>query len=264
MKKFKKWLLEKELSQNTIKTYLLNINLILKKINKINSNNIKKYFKEIKAMYEPTTIHLKFESLRSYLEFLKNNTLNNIKIKLPTVHQKYFETISIIELKQLSKITISKDNFINYRNELLINLMFYSGLRLSEVANLKWNDLKDQSIKIIGKGNKIRYIVIKDEIFKDLYTLPKTNTYIFTKSNGEKLSSKRIGDIIHQIVIKSTIKKKITPHSFRRSFATIMINNGINITIVQKLLGHSKIETTARYVHQSIENIKNEYNRVFK
>ncbi len=122
--------------------------------------------------------------------------------------------------------------------------MFKTGLRSDEILNLKKSNISENQINIIGKGNKTRVVFILDDlIFK---MLNWEFDYFVSDKNGNKLSKSSLYIIIKNLGIM--INKNISPHSLRRSFCTNLIKNGCNIAVVQKMMGHSSINTTTKYI----------------
>jgi integrase/recombinase XerD len=141
---------------------------------------------------------------------------------------------------------------INQRNNLILDFLFYTGMRAKELINLRHCDYQGKSLKINGKGNKIRFIPLAD--FLANY-FNGSSDYFFQTKNGNRLVHSQIRKIIKRGVKKAGINKHITPHTFRRSFATLLNSKEARLTNIQKLLGHSDINTTSSYIHNSYEEI---------
>lgn len=101
----------------------------------------------------------------------------------------------------------------------------------------------------MGKGNKVRYVFLPPNLITEIN--PYSKEFLFTNCQGIKLSREYLVQLIRKRTLKAVIKKKITPHSFRRSFATLLNGKGAKLTTIQKLLGHSQLNTTASYIHNS-------------
>ena len=121
-------------------------------------------------------------------------------------------------------------------------------MRVSEVVNIKMSDYSNNNLKIIGKGNKIRYFPLP-QFLADKLTNTYSDKYLFTTKQGKVLTRVMVGKIIEMRSKLARLNKTITPHTFRRTFATLSHNKGTHLTTIQKLLGHSNIETTASYIH---------------
>ena len=117
-------------------------------------------------------------------------------------------------------------------------------------------------LRVLGKGNKVRHVFLPPWLVK--YFKPTKRNYLFTTDQGKKLPREWISVIIKQRTEKAGIKKRITPHTFRRSFATLLNNRRTNLTTIQKLLGHARLETTANYIHNDYQTLYEDYNKLWK
>ncbi|CAI2165503.1 15614_t:CDS:2 [Funneliformis geosporum] len=144
------------------------------------------------------------------------------------------------------------------RNNLILDLLFYTGIRVNELINLRHCDYQNESLKIKGKGNKIRYIPIP--VFLAKHFNGGTD-YLFKTRTGKRIEKIQIRIMIYKKTKKAGINKHISPHTFRRSFATILNKKEVRLTIIQKVLGHNDIQTTSSYIHNSREEIYNELNK---
>ena len=241
----------------------------------INYQDISKYIVYLrKANYLPSSINRNLSTLRSFYNFLErkeiinNNPFNYIKNikqekKLPN-YFKYNEFITMLE-------TLNDDHPLNVRDRLILELLFATGIRVSELVNIKINniDIGLRQIKVSGKGNKERIVYFgsycEDAIknyfnnARDILLKDKISPYLFINNRGGNLTDRGIRLIIDNIIKASALKIKITPHTFRHSFATIMLNEGCNIKSVQELLGHVSINTTSIYTHLTNEEIRRVY-----
>jgi len=115
----------------------------------------------------------------------------------------------------------------------------------------------------LGKGNKIRYIFVPDFLVGQL-SLNSSNNYLFTTTKGKALDTSSIEKFITRRTKLAGIKKAISPHTFRRSFATFFNSRKVKLTTIQKLLGHNKLETTANYIHNSHEELYADYSKAWE
>jgi integrase/recombinase XerD len=182
-------------------------------------------------------------------------------IEAPKLNRKLPDTLNIYEINSLiDAIDASKPE--GMRNKAIIEVMYGCGLRVSELTDLKISGLYPQIefIKVIGKGNKERLIPIGAVALKllDIYinqirvhaNIKKGNEdYIFLNRFGAKLSRISIFNLIKSLAVQSGIKKNISPHTLRHSFATHLIEGGADLRAVQEMLGHSSITTTEIYTH---------------
>ena len=112
----------------------------------------------------------------------------------------------------------------------MLDFLFYTGLRVKELVNIRHRDYANEQLRILGKGNKVRYVFVPPFLEKCLN--PYSSNYLFTNSQGGKLTDNRIWYIVKEKLVKSGIRKKVSPHSFRRSFATLLNNKGCNLTTI--------------------------------
>jgi integrase/recombinase XerD len=152
----------------------------------------------------------------------------------------------------------------NPKHRMFLELLYSSGLRVSEAVSLKKSDIDfDQNIGIVrsGKGKKDRYFIISpnlsDRLAKYLFTRNDENLYIFDSARGGHITVKTAQEIVKKAAKKAKIPKNVTPHTLRHSFATHLLESGTDIRIIQRLLGHKRIDTTQIYTHISTANIKN-------
>lgn len=271
-------LIDKNYSKNTIDAYnrdLNSFNSYLKKdILEVSKDDIKSYIRYLKDNNkDERSISRTISSLRTFYKFMiinsyiKNNpieTISSLKLskKLPNI-------LTVDEVNRLLDIKIT-DNF-SIRNKAMLELMYATGLRVSELINLKTYDIdmSEDIVRTMGKGSKERIIPIgycaEEAIERYLsvrYTLLKKdiNDYLFLNNHGKQLTRQGFFKILKNIMKEKEIKKNISPHVLRHSFATHMINNGADLRTIQELLGHSDISTTQIYTHVSNEQIKKIFN----
>lgn len=218
-----------------------------------------------------TTISRKLSSLRGFYKFLINREYTNnnpfILIKTPRKEKKLPRFFYYNELEEMFD-SIDITTPLGQRNRLILEVLYASGVRVSELVNIKLKDINDEEIKVLGKGNKERITRIGDyarEIL-DLYLsdgykeLNKNNSeYLFLNNNGKKLTTRGIRYILDEVIKNTNVKKKISPHMLRHSFATHLLNEGCDILSVQELLGHESLTATAIYTHVTTDRLKDIY-----
>jgi site-specific recombinase XerD len=214
--------------------------------------------------YQPSYLILKREVLKSYSQFKKQGAINWEKMSqfIPLVQRKFFATINEGELAKLKEVRFERDPTIYHRNNLILDFLFYSGIRVSELTNLKHSDWEDNHLRVLGKGNKLRYVFLPEFLISQIN--PYSRNYLFLNSQGQPLTTEYIVRLIRKRTLLAVIKKKVTPHTFRRSFATLLNSKGARLTTIQKLLGHSNLETTASYIHNSWEELYWDYSRLWQ
>tara|TARA_B100000945_G_scaffold51304_1_gene37012 strand:- start:929 stop:1834 length:906 start_codon:yes stop_codon:yes gene_type:complete len=249
---------------NKLSNFLLDKNKSISPI-KVSPDIIKEFIYSISNSINPTSQSRIISGLRSFFEYLifekyiKTNPLS--LIESPRISRKLPDTLTIKEIDLLiSKINISTNE--GERNIALIETLYGCGLRVSELISLKISDLffNEGFIKVTGKGNKQRLVPISDlnkrviksymdNSRKKLKIEEKSKDILFLNRRGKNLSRAMIFTIIKRLAKLSDIKKNISPHTFRHSFATHLLKNGADLKTIQQLLGHQSITTTEIYMH---------------
>lgn len=270
----------KKYSDNTIVNYGLDLemyetylNFKRKNINDIEYKDILDYINYLKDDHKSTSINRSLSCLRSYYDFLirnkkiKNNPFNLVhSIKKEKRLPEYFKYNEYVEL--VNSIDVSND--LGIRNKCIFEILLCTGCRVNELVNIKLDDINinNQEVKVLGKGNKERIVYLGSYAIDSLneyldirYKILKNNKndYLFLNHLGNKLTTRGIRDIIDKILLKSSANLKITPHTFRHSFATMLLNEGCDLKSVQELLGHVSLSTTSIYTHVSNEELKRVY-----
>jgi len=218
------------------------------------------------------------DDIKEFLAFkISDHSLSNASIALIKASLKFYysdmlgKNLSLIKTPRASKklpVVLSRkeikdllDNTVNIKHRLMIELLYSTGLRLSECINLKYSDLDlNEGIGWVrmGKGSKDRMFIISDIFRNDLTGYMEKNGskgYIFS-IKGEKMSPRGIQHAIKVSAERAGIEKNIHVHTLRHSFATHLLENGVDIRKIQKLLGHSNLQTTQIYTQVSTEEIK--------
>ena len=189
-------------------------------------------------------------------------------LEQPKIGKKLPEVLSMDEIDDLkSAIDMSKQE--GHRNRAIIETLYSCGLRVSELINLQITNIyfDEGFIRVIGKGNKERLVPVSAsvrkeiEIYRDLVRVhqdikPGHEDFLFLNRRGAKLTRVMIFTIIKNLAEEIGLKKKISPHTFRHSFATHLVEGGANLRAIQEMLGHESISTTEIYTHLSNEYLK--------
>ena len=249
---------------NKLSNFLLDKNKSISPI-KVSPDIIKEFIYSISNSINPTSQSRIISGLRSFFEYLifeKYIKINPLSlIESPRISRKLPDTLTIKEIDLLiSNINISTNE--GERNTALIETLYGCGLRVSELISLKISDLffNEGFIKVTGKGNKQRLVPISDlnkrviksymdNSRKKLKIEEKSKDILFLNRRGKSLSRAMIFTIIKRLAKLSDIKKNISPHTFRHSFATHLLKNGADLKTIQQLLGHQSITTTEIYMH---------------
>lgn len=274
--------LEKELnySSETIKNYEIDILKFLEYSNnylKVTKDEVRNFLKILdEEKLSNKTISRKLSSLRSFYNFLVDISYVDYNIFLSILNPKSEKKLPNYLSEEETNLLLSSfnlNNFFEVRNQLLLELIYSCGFRLSEVLSVEIKNINMDTcqIKVVGKGKKERYVCFGDYAkehinlylnkYYGLYNKNKDNDYLFINKNGGKLSSSMVEKIIKKARVKAGLKKDISAHSLRHSFATDLLNNGASIDTVRTLLGHSSLATTQIYTHVASDKIKSAYNK---
>ncbi len=285
---FKSYIIvEKNFSKHTAKAYCSDILSFLvwmgeNSCEDVNFSKVREYIHFIqKFNYKKTTLARKIASLRTFYKFLyrehKVDSNPAMNLNLPKRPKALPKFLSPNEVEQILN-NVKIDTPAGYRNRAILELLWATGMRVSELSGLNFGDLnlENNEIRVFGKGSKERIILVSDraksyleryiETARSLVAKgyrveePTESSPVFINNTGYRLQTKTIRNVINDIVEKIELPKKVTPHVFRHSFATHLIENGADLRIVQELLGHASISNTQIYTHVSMQHMKEVYN----
>lgn len=238
-----------------------------KQVKDINLNDLRSFlYQECEGLKE-STMKVKITYLQSFFKWLVDEEIidKDPSRKLPKIRipKRIRQGLTIEEIEKLR--LACKDT----RERALIELFFSTGCRLSELVKINIEDLdfKNNSIKVIGKGNKERivYFNSRTKVHLDNYLADRPGSsealFVGIRKPYERVGNRGIEKIISKIAVRAGFEKSVFPHIFRHSMATLGLQNGANIVAIQNLLGHTSIMTTERYAQYSDENVKYEYNK---
>lgn len=248
----------------------------------INFSKVREYLHFIqKFNYKKTTIARKIASLRTFYKYLyrerkvdSNPAMNLTNPKRPKSLPKFLTPDEVEQILNNTKI----ETPAGYRNRTILELLWATGMRISELSGLNFGDLnlEHNEIRVFGKGSKERIILVTDRAknFLERYIesaralIPKgfpvpdksEDSPVFINNTGYRLQTRTVRNVINEVVEKINLPKHVTPHMFRHSFATHLIENGADLRVVQELLGHASISNTQIYTHVSTQHLKDVYN----
>lgn len=219
-----------------------------------------------------SSINRKISALKGYYDFLIKRKMSPYNPFAGIKSMKLNRTLPVhltdSEISEL--ITLTGEDFQGTRDQLIFELLYSTGCRVSEICNMKCHDLLKSDPIVRGKGGKDRWVFVGCEARKALKEyLPlrgvrvrdKNNDFLILDAAGKTITARGIYYIIEKYILKSGFSKKVSPHTFRHSFATGLVNEGADIRVVQELLGHSSISTTQIYTHTGIEKLKQVYRK---
>lgn len=241
---------------------------------KVNYNIISDFIVYLKKSgYKSTSINRMLSTLRSFYKFLeKNNKIDNNPFSMVSSLKTEKRLPNYFKYDEFNKmIDVLESSPLDIRNRLILEMLLATGLRVSELANIKLDDIDylNHEIKVMGKGSKERIVYYGDYASKsldnylnnsrDVLLNGNDSLYLFINNNGGNLTTRGIRLIIDNIVKKACISSKVSPHTFRHTFATMLLNEGCDIKSVQELLGHSSLSTTGIYTHLTNEEVRRAY-----
>ena len=270
---------ERAYSDNTVGAYMNDLNkyeeFLKKDILESDTEDLEKYLKYIKNL-ESTTVAHKITSIKSYFNYNIKRGIVSVnpadKVSRPKLTKHLPEYLTEEEVGKLLDVEVRSP--YDYRNKTILELLYSSGIRISELVNIKTPnyDSEECLIRIMGKGSKERIVPLGDyavNIMNDYMNnyrplINKKHTdYVFVNNRGDKISRQFIFKVIKKEALKKGIKKDISPHTLRHTFATHLLKNGADLRIIQELLGHENISTTQIYTHVTNNKLKSDYETYF-
>ena len=242
-------------SVKTVKSYVFFVKKFAEyaKDREMDENSVKDYIQTLIKKQNPSTVSANISAIEF---FFKNILGKKLDIRHPKRNKPIPEVLTIEEVRKLIEATN------NIKHKLIIKLLYGCGLRVSELVNLKKQDVNfsERLIHIrLSKGRKDRFVKIPDSMKEHLesYSKMDDDDILFTSNRGGRLTTATIQKIVKNSSLKAEIKKNVHPHTLRHSFATHLLEQGIDLRVIQKLLGHSDIKTTQIYLSVSNQTIKN-------
>lgn len=262
----------KELDEKTLKAYRIDLRQYFEFVccNEPQKPDIENYITDLHKKYKQKTIKRKLATIKAFYnfledeEFITSTPFRKVKVKfkeavvLPRIIMRE-EIESLLNYMYGCSVRQTKMHRHWLRDVAVVEVFFATGARVYELSNIKKDciDLKSGLIRIKGKGNKERYVQIGNPdilaLLKKYYSENKKEItdsgYFFVNNRGKRFTEQSIRIMLKKYATEAGIARKITPHMFRHSFATFLIEEGVDISCVQRILGHSSIKTTQIYIH---------------
>lgn len=218
------------------------------------------------------TVNRKLSSLRTFFKWARSMGMVEsnpmLKVKGPKQEKRLPEFVKQEEIAVEKLNEVFPTTFSGLRDRLLIEVLYQSGIRLSELINLKPSSIQSQSIKVLGKGNKERIIPLTDTLSEQLRSYLDSPTYkelnpefLFVLDNGKKMYPNFVYRKVKFYLSLLTSLKKKSPHILRHTFATHMLNNGAGLEVLKDILGHASLSATQIYTHNSFDQIAKIYEK---
>lgn len=277
LEKFKNYLFkEKRVSEHTVTAYLKDLNDFIvftgleheDQINEVSHHIVRSWIVDlVNSGVSNKSINRKLSSLRTFFKWnLKQGYVSinpMLKVKGPKVEKRIPE---FLKQEELMSAESPSESGVDKITAVMVELFYQTGIRLSELVNLKQTDLQGDSVKVLGKRNKERIIPISNQLYtvlrefiEETKSINET-TYIFCTGRGKKLYPKFVYRKINKYLSTVTNLSKKSPHILRHTFATHMLNNGAGLEVLKELLGHANLSATQIYTHNSFEEI----NKIYK
>lgn len=273
---------EKNYSLLTINGYKEDLIFLNDYFNKENINFLEVEYQDIRLLYNyledkhysKNTIARHISSIRSFYKYLSfNKIINNNPFNMAHLPKKDKMLPKFLYYNELMEMfdSIKSDDFYGKRNRCILEVLYATGVRVSELVNIKLSDIDfdNGTIRVIGKGNKERIVYFLDypkkymldyiENGRNVMLNNKPCEYLFINKLGNKLTTRGVELIIKDIISKTSIKSNVTPHTIRHTFATHLLNEGCDIMSVKELLGHESLKATQVYTHITNEELRNIY-----
>lgn len=263
----------KELDAKTVKAYRIDLTQFFSYVQSTEpeKETIEQYITELHKKYKQKTIKRKIASIKAFYSYLEEeelveqNPFRKIKVKFKEtiILPRIIPREEIEQLLNYIYASLSSLSGIQYKHSLrdaaVIEVFFATGARVYEISNIRVENINLNSglIRIMGKGRKERYIQISNtavlDILRKYYAENepkiKKSGYFFINNRGNRYTEQSIRLMLKKYTLKAGIQRTITPHMFRHSFATYLIEEGVDVSCVQQILGHSSIKTTQIYIH---------------
>ncbi len=270
---------EKRFSEHTIVAYstdlsqfiqFLSANFQIKdEVSEINFQIVRSWIASLlEEGVSPRSVNRKISTLKTYFRYLIREQVilesPMLKVVAPKSKKRLPVFIEEYQIESLLNEVEFDDGFVGERDKLIIELFYVTGIRLSELINIKVSDVdyNNNLIKVLGKRNKERLIPLSVSIINNIKLFTKNNdvnNYLFTNLGGTKVYTKLVYRVVKKYIGKISSINKKSPHILRHTFATHMLNNGADINAIKELLGHANLSATQVYTHNTIEKLKSVY-----
>ena len=213
------------------------------------------------------SVNRKITTLKTYFRFLIKEDIIELspmqKIISPKTSKRLAVFVEEIKMEELFNEIDFGEGFLAQRARLILELFYFTGIRLSELINLKNKDIdySNSTILVLGKRNKERLIPLTSPILANIKQLSSLNKseFLFITEKGQQISAKQVYRLVNKYLSMVTSLDKKSPHILRHTFATHMLNNGADINAIKEILGHTSLNATQRYTHNTIEKLKTVY-----
>ncbi len=272
---------EKKYSMNTISSYEKDLRGFMeyldnhkKNFRTLKYNDVTDYLIYMNSLkLSSSSVNRHLSSIRSFYDYLLvEHVVEASPFKLVSGPKKEKKLPNYLQYQEfIDLINACDETALGVRNRMILELLFATGIRVSEAVNIKIKDIdfKNREIRILGKGKKMRVVYFNktcQEVMSKYVTEARQELlkgkkceYLLVNHLGNNLTRRGVAEILEKLILKSSLKHKISPHTLRHTFATLMLNEGMDIREVQELLGHERLSTTNIYTHVSNEELRRVY-----
>lgn len=278
---------ERNYSKHTVKAYISDVGEFCRVVKekklalgkdgsidfgKLDETPVRTYISWLYTRNSRTSISRKLASVRTFFEFLvrKRIVKSNLAKLVPTPRgEKRLPTfLTVDEVVKLLSTEITDE--YSARDTALLELLYSSGLRVSELVgiNLSDIDLKNLTVKVLGKGGKERIVPVGskaaealNQYLRERPDMNPTGDHLFVNTRGDRINVRSVDRIIKKYAALAGIPKNVSPHVLRHTFATHLLGGGADLRSIQEMLGHKSLSTTQRYTHTSIEKLMEIYDK---
>ncbi len=273
---------EKGMTVNTIEAYGRDLRALIKYLKsqgintspEVTATHLIGFLSSLKAaQYATSSICRSLVAIKVFFQFMKREELIKENISLYLETPKLWKTIpAVLSISEIE--TLLKEPNLNthagIRDLAILELLYSSGLRVSELCNLSIYSIDDQYVRVFGKGRKERIVPLGKKALEavDNYLLhvrclhdSKSQQLLFLTSKGKSMNRIAVWKMVKKYAKYAGIVKTISPHTFRHSFATHLLDNGADLRVIQEMLGHSNISSTDRYTHISNKKLQDDFQR---
>lgn len=245
----------------------------VKTVSEITSHNVRNWqAMHAEAGDAPNTLLKRLSVLRSWFTYMRRHKMIKQDVMAKISNPKRPHPLPVFfrekEVEKIYNSDLFPDTFEGERDKLLLRVLYETGIRRSEAVGLTEAgiDLNNLTIKVLGKRNKERFIPIEEELANSIriylehkHRIPQYDANLFVKENGVAINSTKVYAIVKHYMSILSNADRISPHVFRHSFATQMLNEGANINAIKELLGHASLKATEIYTHVTREHLKEVY-----
>ncbi len=256
---------ERGLAFNTIEAYRSDLLAFLEDLGEssldlVRGEEITRHLAALKVRgFAETTLSRHLMAIKAFFRYLKRERLLSVDVATllspPKIWQRLPDVLSCEEVEALLKQP-DEANLIGVRDCAILELLYATGLRASELCSLNVQDVDDHSLRVVGKGGKTRVVPLGRAALKALdrylsWRAESDEPALFLGARGRRLTREALWELVKEYATSAKIKKNVSPHTLRHSFATHLLQGGADLRIIQDLLGHATIATTDRYTHIS-------------